>query len=296
MILQILGVFDAFKKKNEESLDYYLQRLEELQSEEFDLLINISSIFLDEEQFEDSINYLEKALRMAIDLNDAELEAFVLDSIGDVYLNSREVLKALEYYYESLRLYRSKKSPLKDEIYQKIREVEKIKEAMDITEINKMKDIQVPEVEEEFEINIKNILPKLDQIINMIDGVSMYGSYSKEADALVQLKEAYKISREIGDEPGEAVLLLLIGTQSLKQDKLSDASKYFKDSKEFFRRLNDDKGLAITMILLGTVDFIEGNIEGVSNNFRSAVEKFQKLDNKKAESLSIDILNTLYNE
>ncbi|MCK9152484.1 tetratricopeptide repeat protein [Methanobacterium alcaliphilum] len=296
MILQTLGVFDAFKKKNEESLEYYIQRLEEIQNEEFDLLINISSIFLDEEKFEDSIKYLEKALRMAIDLNNNELEAFVLDSIGDVYLNSREIIKALEYYHESLRIYRSTKSPLKDEVKEKIKEVEKIKEALDISEINKMKGIAVPEVEEDYQMDIATIIPKLDLIVNMIDGVSMYESYSQDTNALVQLKEAFKISREIGDEPGEATLLLLMGNQSLKQEKLNEAFKYFKDAKEFFRRLNDEKGLAITMILLGTLNFIQGDIEGVSNNFRSAVEKFQKLDNKKAESLSIDILNTLYNE
>ncbi len=297
MILQIFGVFDILKKKEEdESIDYYLQRLADLQNEELDILLNIGTYYLNQSDYDESLKYLEKGLRLTLDLKDEELEAFILDTMGDVYLNTRDISQAIEYYMEALRIYRSTNSPLKDELREKIKEVEKIKEAIEISEINKMAERSVPEIEADYEIDMGKILPKLDRLVGMVESTAMYGTYEDDKEALIQLKEAFKISKEIGDENGEASLRLLMGNYAFKQKKYEDAMRYFKDSRELFRRLGDQKSLSVAMLLLGTTNFILGDMEGVSNNFRGAVEKFQKLEDKEAEALAIDLLNTLYND
>jgi tetratricopeptide (TPR) repeat protein len=303
MILQVLGVFDVLKNKEEKeeeeegNLDYYLQRLDDLQNDEFNVLINIGVIYLESENCDESLKYFEKALRMSINLKDDELEAFVLDSIGDVYLNKREIIKSLEYYNESLRIYTSSKSPLVEELKEKIKEVEKIKEAIELSELEKMKSkSNLLSEEEDHETDLVKISPKLDDIIQLVESASIYETYSNEKDALIHLSHAFKISKEIGDESGQAALLLIMGNENLKQKKYDEAEKCLNHSKSLFNRLGDESGLAGAMIILGTVNFIQGNIEGVSENFRKAVEKFQQLDNKNAESAAIDILNTLYNE
>ncbi len=302
MILQVLGVFDVLKnqgdkEEEESSLEYYLQRLDELQNDEFNVLINVGVIYLESEEYENSLKYFEKALRMSINLKDDELEAFVLDSIGDVYLNTRKIIKSLEYYNESLRIYASNNSPLVEELQEKIKEVEKIKEAIELSELEKMKSKSSSLSEEEDqETDLVKISPKLDNIVQLVESASIYETYSNEKDALIHLNQAFKISQEIGDSSGEAALLLIMGNENLKQKKYDEAEKCLENSKSIFKRLGDESGLAGAMIILGTVNFIQGNIEGVSENFRKAVEKFQQLDNKKAESVAIDILNTLYNE
>ena len=68
------------RKRKTNRIDDYLQRLDELQAEEFDLLINIGVIYLESENYDESLKFFEKALRMAINLKNDELEAFVLDS------------------------------------------------------------------------------------------------------------------------------------------------------------------------------------------------------------------------
>lgn len=298
MIFQVLGVFDVLKKseKEEESLDYYLQRLDELQTEEFDVLINIGVMYLDAEKYDDSLKYFEKALRMAINLKDDELEAFVLDSIGDLYLSTREIMKALEYYNESLRIYSLKQSPLIEEIRDKIAEVEKIKAAIETSELEKMKSKSSSRSDEEYDADLAKISPKLDNMIKLVGSTSIYESYTAEEDPISHLKEAYRISKDIGDESGEAALLLIMGNETLKQKRYEESAKLLGSSKQLFRRIGDESGLAAAMIILGTVNFIQGDIEGVSENFRKAVEKFQQLSNKNAESVAIDILNALYNE
>lgn len=302
MILQVLGVFDILKNQEEKeeeegSLEYYLQRLDELQNDEFNMLINVGVIYLESAEYENSLKYFEKALRMSINLKDDELEAFVLDSIGDVYLNTREIIKSLEYYNESLRIYSSNNSPLVEELQEKIKEVEKIKEAIELSELENMKSKSSSLSEEDdHETDLSKINPKLDDIVQLVESASIYETYSNEKDALIHLSQAFRISKEIGDESGEAALLLIMGNENLKQKKYDEAEKCLENSKSLFKRLGDESGLAGAMIILGTVNFIQGNIEGVSENFRKAVEKFQQLDNKKAESVAIDILNTLYNE
>lgn len=295
MIFLVLGVFDIIKKK-EDTVEDYLQRLDELQAEEFDLLINIGVIYLESENFEDSLKFFEKALRMAINLKNDELEAFVLDSIGDVYFNKGEILNSLEYYNESLRIYSSKKSPLVEELKAKIKEAKRIKEEIELSELEKIKNKSASNSEDDYEADLVKLKPKLDNIIKLVESTSIYEIYTNEKDALVNLKEAFRISRDIGDESGEAALLLIMGNETLKQKKYDQAAKYLENSKLLFQQLGDESGLAASMIILGTVNFIQGDIDGVSENFRKAVEKFQHLENKNAESVAIDILNALYNE
>lgn len=295
MIFLVLGVFDVIKKK-EDTVEDYLQRLDELQAEEFDLLINIGVIYLESENFEDSLKFFEKALRMAINLKNDELEAFVLDSIGDVYFNKGEILNSLEYYNESLRIYSLKKSPLVEELKAKIKEAKRIKEEIELSELEKIKNKSASNSEDDYEADLVKLKPKLDNIIKLVESTSIYEIYTNEKDALVNLKEAFRISRDIGDESGEAALLLIMGNETLKQKKYNQAAKYLENSKLLFQQLGDESGLAASMIILGTVNFIQGDIDGVSENFRKAVEKFQHLENKNAESVAIDILNALYNE
>jgi tetratricopeptide (TPR) repeat protein len=295
MIFLVLGVFDVIKKK-EDTVEDYLQRLDELQAEEFDLLINIGVIYLESENFEDSLKFFEKALRLAINLKNDELEAFVLDSIGDVYFNKGEILNSLEYYNESLRIYSSKKSPLVEELKAKIKEAKRIKEEIELSELEKIKNKSASNSEDDYEADLVKLKPKLDNIIKLVESTSIYEIYTNEKDALVNLKEAFRISRDIGDESGEAALLLIMGNETLKQKKYYQAAKYLENSKLLFQQLGDESGLAASMIILGTVNFIQGDIDGVSENFRKAVEKFQHLENKNAESVAIDILNALYNE
>lgn len=46
----------------------------------------------------------------------------------------------MEYFREALRIYTSVNSPLRADLREKIKEVEKIKEAMDIASINRLQE------------------------------------------------------------------------------------------------------------------------------------------------------------
>ncbi|AXV38401.1 MAG: tetratricopeptide repeat protein [Methanobacteriaceae archaeon] len=295
--LLLIGLFDLLKKK-EESVDYYIQRLHDLREEEIETLISLGALYAEEEKYEEGLEYLEQALSIYKSMNDEEGQAFVLDSIGDVYLNMRRINTALEYYKESFKFYSSAHSVnAKEEILEKIKEVEKIRDAVDIVDHEKTEEIppKFP-VEDEYVADFQKISDKLEELIKIIETTRIYDMYFKKKDAMEHLQEAYSISKEIGDDKGEAALLLMMGNILLREKNVRNALRYFTDAHNLFDKMGDENGKAISLLLIGTVYFILGDMGKVSASFRKSVEKFQELGDKHSESLAIDLLNMLYNE
>ncbi len=294
-IPQIIGIFDILKKKGK-SLDQYKEMLREYQEAEADTLVDMAVLCLEEENFDEADKYLRQALRTYRELDDKEGEAFVLDLIGDNYLSVKEIDEALEYYKDALRLYSQVGSSLKKEMFEKIKEVEEIKEAIEIAEKEKKAPPLVEEAHEEYFVDYEKITSKLEEVIKMLETASgMHEKYSGK-DAMEYLKEAFNVSREIEDKKGEATLLLMMGNLLLKEEKSHSALKYFKDAFDIFYEIGDKKGEAVSLILIGTLYFISGDLEKMTDVFKKSIKIFQKLGDKYGESVTIDLLNTLYGE
>jgi tetratricopeptide (TPR) repeat protein len=291
MILVVLGIFDFLKGEDEdESLEKYLRKLEDLLEEEFDTLIRIAGFYAEEGDAREALDYLERAYKVASEMNDEELMAFALDSMGDVYLSQRKVKTAMEYFKEALRIYTSVNSPLRADLREKIKEVEKIKEAMDIASINRLQEESESGAPE---VDVKVIEPLLDRLVESVQSLKLYDSGSYE-DSISQIREAHQIARDIGDTSTEASLLLLLGLYSLKNEDFDESRRYLKKAEGLFRKTNNELGLAVALVLLGTLDFIRNDADGVASSFRAAVEILQKLDERDLESVTLELLNTLY--
>ncbi|WP_269899616.1 tetratricopeptide repeat protein [Methanothermobacter thermautotrophicus] len=291
MIFAVLGIFDFLRGEDEgESLEKYLRKLEDLLEEEFDTLVRIAGFYAEEGDTREALDYLERAYRVASEMNDEELMAFALDSMGDVYLSDRKVKTAMEYFMEALRIYTSVNSPLRADLREKIKEVEKIREAMDIASINRLREESESGVPE---VDLEVIEPLLNRLVDSVQSLTLYESGSYE-DSISQIREAYQIARDIGDISTEASLQLLLGLYSLKNEDFDESRRYLKKAEALFRKTNNELGLAVTLVLLGTLDFIGNNADGVASSFRAAVEILQKLDEKELESVTLELLNTLY--
>ncbi|AAB85097.1 conserved protein [Methanothermobacter thermautotrophicus str. Delta H] len=291
MIFAVLGIFDFLRGEDEgESLEKYLRKLEDLLEEEFDTLVRIAGFYAEEGDTREALDYLERAYRVASEMNDEELMAFALDSMGDVYLSDRKVKTAMEYFMEALRIYTSVNSPLRADLREKIKEVEKIREAMDIASINRLREESESGMPE---VDLEVIEPLLNRLVDSVQSLTLYEAGSYE-DSISQIMEAYQIARDIGDTSTEASLQLLLGLYSLKNEDFDESRRYLKKAEALFRKTNNELGLAVALVLLGTLDFIRNNADGVASSFRAAVEILQKLDEKELESVTLELLNTLY--
>lgn len=191
---------------------------------------------------------------------------------------------------EALRIYTSVNSPLRADLREKIKEVEKIREAMDIASINRLREESESGMPE---VDLEVIEPLLNRLVDSVQSLTLYESGSYE-DSISQIREAYQIARDIGDTSTEASLQLVLGLYSLKNEDFDESRRYLKKAEALFRKTNNELGLAVTLVLLGTLDFIGNNADGVASSFRAAVEILQKLDEKELESVTLELLNTLY--
>lgn len=291
-IILILGLFDLFEK--ERSLEDHLRRLQELREEEFDILMSIAGYYLDNGKHKDAMDYLEKAIKVAVEMDDKELEALVLDSMGDVYLDKREIDIALEYFKEAFKLYSSIKSPHRDEMKEKISEVERMKEAIEMAKLRE-KIEETPKVPEvvSFEVDVDSIIPKLRKLVRHLENVSLYEPYPLES-SVEELKEALNIATTINDEMGEGSLLLLLGTHLFENEDYDEAFNYFKEAEEIFSKIEDKRSLGTVNVLLGLIYFIRGDESGALENFKKAIGLFKEEDDSQGSEITIDICRSLY--
>lgn len=301
------GFFDRFAGMGEEppensvesddyTLEEYLEVLKEYKEGEAEILINIATLYFEEESTEESLNYLEKAIEIYDELEYMEKKALVMDIMGDIYSNTNQERTALEYYKEAFKLYSEADSDAKDDILLKINETEIILKSVESSAKQfKVKKEDLPPVNiitDDYNYISKNI----HDIIEILDGANTYMSYANKENAKEELKNAYEMSSGIGDTNAQATILTIMGNVLLKNSQPVEALTDFKKAFETFKQTNNLTGEAVALLLIGTTYYITGNTDNVADNFRKAMELLKSNENILGEELAIKLMNAIYEE
>jgi len=326
-IFHSIGAIDKIKQKG--SIQYYKEKLDEYQENEAEVLIDMGLLYYDEEKYSESVYYLKKAVKIYSSLFDMESEAFAHDLIGDVYLSERKIDKALQQYEKAFDLYSNAKSSIKDEILEKIKEVEDIKEAIELADEVKIN----AKLEEEFresdneENDVENInITEEDDVenINITEEdekkvFSCYLNYEKISSDLesimkilrkkFNLKEPSKAEYETGyfqkslleaqkneDHEKEVAMLQILGNYLMKEDKPYSAMQNLKTAYTVSHENNDKEGEAFSLLLLGVLYYLLGKESMIYDVFRKSIDILKEIKYKKGETIALNIINTLYNE
>lgn len=294
-----MGIFSG-EKDYGTSLKELLEQLWEYQETEANLMVEIATLQYENGDIDDALGFLEKSVEIYHELGFAEEEATILDLIGDVYSGNDEISNALEYYNKSLKLCLSLNMPLKAEVADKISRYE---ELLQITEddedrekIDADKSGVSPDVDEEDSVDYVNIGKKLDDIIRLLDESAVYSTYQEFKNPMAQLGEAYEMASSIGDEKGEAALLLIMGDVSLKEEKTKKSLEFFKRSLNSFRKIGDMKGQAISKLMIGTAYFLLGETEEGSDYLRKSMDIIKHLKDVNIEKAALALLKSIYGD
>ncbi|MBM4241307.1 MAG: tetratricopeptide repeat protein [Euryarchaeota archaeon] len=130
-IFQLLGLIDTLRGKKG-AIKHYEKKLHEYKEQEAYILVDIGVLYFDDEEFETALEYFKEALEAYRKLDDKDGEAYVLDLMGDTCLIMRDVNNALKYYQDAFKLYSSLRSPLKKDMFEKLKEVKRAKKALEI--------------------------------------------------------------------------------------------------------------------------------------------------------------------
>jgi tetratricopeptide (TPR) repeat protein len=301
----VTGVFDRFyggnnKDKVDESeynLEEYQDLLIEYKASEADILINIATIYFQEEEITESLVNLDKAIEIYDEIDFTEKKALVLDIMGDIKKYNGDVTKALNNYREALKLYTAiSDTDHKDELRVKIKEIE---DQIKIEENKNKYSVKLPEhlpPEEVISSDYNFIQEDVENVISILSGANTYLSYTKAKKPMKELENAYEMSNGIGDVAAKATLLTIMGDTSLKELKPLEALDQFKKALENFKEINDKTGEAVSMLLIGTAYYIIGDMDKVPDNFRKSIEILRSLKDVNGEEIAIKLMNTIYEE
>lgn len=296
--LLLLGVFDRFQKEEVYSIQDYRQLLWEYQEYEAEILIQIAILSFEDDDVDEALESLEKARDIYEELGFEEKKADVLSLIGDIYLNIGDKETALKCYRECMELYSSTESAFKDDVFNKIKDLE---EELTQTQFppseDEEEDVEEVEIPSETEIKTEGdfdlIFEKLDEIINLLEESGAYNSYLQNEKSLESVKEAYELASDLGDKKSQGILLLIMGDKTLGKKMTKKSMEYFNKALNIFVEINYPKGEAITHLFIGVVSFVLGDIENINFNFRKAIEIFRSLKDSYAESISIGLMNAI---
>ena len=315
-IFHSIGVIDNLKKKG--SIKHYEEKLQEYQENEAEALIDIGLLYYENEQYEESLNHLQKAAKIYSSINEIESEAFVDDIKGDVYLSMRQMDKALEKYRNAFQRYSAARSSMKDDLREKIKEVNDIKDAIELANEEKIKteiekgypDIskETGEADDEDEMygeeeTITNCYLSYEKISSKLEKIM------KTIEKKYNIKEPTKAEYESGyfqksifeahkseETNKEAALLQVLGNFLMKEDKPYSAMQNLKTAFNVSHENQDKEGEAFSLLLLGVVYYLLGKEDKIYNVFKKSLNIFKEIKYKKGENIALEIINTLYNE
>ncbi|MGF7117932.1 tetratricopeptide repeat protein [Methanobacterium oryzae] len=311
-IFHSIGTFDKLKKKG--SLQHYKKKLQKYQEHEADVLIDMGIVCFNDERYDESLKYLKDARLGYFKLNNKEGEAFVFDLIGDVYLSMREIDKALKYYKDSFEVYASVRSPMKLDLIEKIKEVEAIKEAIELTNKEDIELIEevVEEDAEEYEsitiieespknesrchLNYEKVVLKLENVLNIIKKEYGVKEISKEEYEAGYIRKFIMDTHNSDDTKKKLGTILVMGNYLMKEEKVYTALKNFKAAFHVAQKIEDKKGEAISLLLIGVAYYVLSSEDKIYDIFKKSIELFKNLGDKKLESVAMDLINTLYAE
>lgn len=318
-IFRSIGVLDNLKQKG--SLKYYKEKLHEYQENEADVLIDMGLLYYEDEKYEESLYHLKKAAKIYASLYEIENEAFTHDLIGDVYLSMREMDKAIERYQNSFELYSTARSSMKDELFEKIREANDIKEAIELASEDKIDE----ELEEEYSetpaednnlrenndvipsdivkkeknncyLNYDKISLKVEEIMKIIKRKYNIKEPSKtEYESGYFQKRVYEAHKN-GDNEKEVAMLQVLSNYCMIENKPFSALQNLKTAFEISHETGDKKGEAITLLLLGIEYYLLGKENKIYDVFKKSLILFKEIKFKNGEKIAMDIINILYNE
>lgn len=300
---------EIFKKKTDygTSLKNLLEQLWEYQEAEANLMVEIATLQYENGDTDDAIGFLEKSVEIYHELGFVEEEATMLDLIGDVYSSTEDVQNAIDYYYKSLMLCSSMETPLKAEVSNKIKEYEAelettknkaVKKSLGKSGDDTLLESEVSNesylLEDDESVDYVKIGKRLDDIIGLLDESAVYATYQEFENPMAHLKEAHQMASNIGDEKGQAALLLIMGDITLKEEKTKKSLEFFQKSLKSFRKIGDKKGESISRLMMGTAYFLLGETDEGSRYLRQSMDIIKHLNDPVIEKAALALLNSIY--
>jgi tetratricopeptide (TPR) repeat protein len=214
-----------------------------------------------------SLDPLSQALSLAVQTDNDEQRALVLQALGVSYRYMNKPEEAMKNYLDSMEI--SKRLGLKRLLANNLSELAQVQITLGKPEAASASFGQSLQI-------LREIGMKKDYGDILINRGAFYEARGEYDKALQDYKDALQIQREAGDENYQALCLSNIGNLYLAKGDTDNALTYLQQSLELRRKLNQPDYLAMTLRSMGEVYSAIGDYDKSLSNLMGALEASRK--------------------
>ena len=231
------------------------------------------------------LDYLSKALTLAIQFDNVEQKASILQATGIAYRLLNNPQEALRNYEESMAI--KKQIGDKQGAAASLEEIASIQDSTGFSDAALASYKQALALRREigFQAGIANTL---------IDMGSHYHDHGKPAEALSYFTEALQIERELGDESNQALCLNNIGSIKLDSGEYQDALTYLDQAYQLRQKLKVPADLADSQHNLAEVNTKLGQYDAALALYLKAIETRRSINDQHGVALESDSMAKIF--
>jgi tetratricopeptide (TPR) repeat protein/predicted Ser/Thr protein kinase len=219
---------------------------------------------------------LNRALNLAIELDNQEEKAQILQAVGVAYENLKKPDEALRNFQQSIEINRA--------LGKKGGVANSLAEIADVQESQGKTEAAVASFKEALDLD-REIGAKKNEADTMIDFGVLYENKGQYDKALQLYKESLQMQRDFGNETYQALCLNNIGNVYLAQGKSDDAITYYQQSLQLREKLGIPADIAQTLHNLGEGYARAAQFDNSMQSYMRALDLRRKSDDKRGAAL-----------
>ena len=219
---------------------------------------------------------LNRALNLAIELDNQEEKAQILQAVGVAYENLKKPEEALRNFQQSIEINRA--------LGKKGGVANSLAEIADVQASQGKTEAAVASFKEALDLD-REIGAKKNEADTMIDLGVLYENKGQYEKALQLYKDSLQMQRDFGNETYQALCLNNIGNVYLAQGKSDDALTYYQQALQLREKLGIPADVAQTLHNLGEGYARAAQFDNSMQSYMRALDLRRKSEDKRGAAL-----------
>ena len=237
-----------------------------------DALVHMGWVDIRANNFQGSLDYLNRALTLTVQVGNDEEKALVLDALGMAYEHINKLDEALNSLQDAL--------DLKRRLGNKAGIAETLDWMGQVQQFAGKPELARKSFEEAVRLH-REVGDKLGLGGNLLDLADFYESVGEYDKALAAAKEGVPILREVGDRQNEATCLNEIGWIYLGKADYENAMTYFQQALDLRQKVGSPGDVADSLYNLGDTFSRTGQYNQAMDYFLKALDLWRKASDKR---------------
>ena len=252
-----------------------------------DVLLAMGRVEIKSGNPEASLDPLNRALNLSIQVDNQEQKALILQATGIAYRYMNKFDEALRNYQDSIDINRK--------LGKKRGVAASLAEMAQLQALKGKPDASLASDQEALKL-FQEIGSKKEAGDVMIDMGGVYLDRGESDKALQMFKDSLQIQRDAGDETNQAVCLNNIGNVYMEKGENQDALTYFQQSLQLREKLNVPDQIAETLHNLGVVYAGNGEYDKAMASYMRALDLKRKSNDTRGVATEQNAIGVLFQE